>query len=88
VKTLWTTLVLIVCVGLVVSSATANWVYPQGISYSSGQEGVGYKTLPSPSFNPGWVRWFQDNDWVLVISGLGAFVSAIYLYELRDKITY
>jgi transcriptional regulator with XRE-family HTH domain len=77
----------IICLVLGIIVFIAN-CYPQGEVYLTGgvvEDQLGHGALekaltPSPSYNPGWVRFFQDHsDIIAAISIIGALVSLFKL---------
>jgi hypothetical protein len=51
--------IIIVCIAVLVLGGIANWTYPEGEMQFAGTPDA-YR-LPSPSYNPLWVRILQDN---------------------------
>jgi len=71
--------VAIICSVLITISIISSNAFPQGGGWPVGEE---YK---KSFYNPVWVQWFQQNDWVLWVSVLGVILSIINFVILKRK---
>ena len=77
--------VAMICVILITLVGVADNAYPRGVVYKAATEASSAKITPSPSYNPGWVRFFQNNDWIVYPTGIGLLIFLYLTWEEKAK---
>ena len=92
----WYFIPIIVSVILLVMVGVANWCYPKGEPYPTGEYEELYdgstvrpeiEWTPSPAINPAWVRFFQDETDLMWVCIAGLFIVAIWMRTSKTKYT-
>ena len=82
----WYILLLLIIVTTFVLTGVANNVFPQGESYPTGiyieqdwgPGGEEWNRMPSPSSNPTWVRFLQNNAVIVIWVGMAGLIFTMY----------
>ena len=79
-------IVLFLSLTILIFVGIAHWSYPQGESYPTGKyeqlynewmERPEYARMPSPQYNPTWVRLFQNYVELIGLLGLAGFCVSL-----------
>ena len=57
----------------------------KGVVYQQATEASAPKITSSPYFNPGWVRFFQNNDWLVGVGIMCLFSTIIFSWDGNIK---
>ncbi|TRZ96644.1 MAG: hypothetical protein D4R82_00680 [Dehalococcoidia bacterium] len=93
----WYFIPIIFSVILLVMVGVANWCFPKGEPYYTGEYEELYdgqvvrpeiEFTPSPKSNPDWVRFFQDNSGMLFVCSMAGFILAMWMRVSGEKTPY
>lgn len=76
-------IVAIISISTLALVAVADHGYPQGEVIGAGTPD--WYQLPSPETNPNWVRFYQNNDTLLIYGSIAVIIAGVGFYTWLDK---